>query len=455
MARLACLRVRELDDNRHRLLCWRDTKGLWARGEKRVSTWSAQRGSVPGARCLSVATVALLSAALVAGCGESGSAKVPADSSTAPSATSSARSAVAVGGRANAIAWVSGRAISTGAYKHWLAVERALGAGSSADHQAVGFLVSTIWLQREAADRGVAVSATEVGTRLSQLEHQSFQRAGALHKYLQSADESESDLRKRIEVELLESRIATQVAGGQQGSQRSATLASFQRSFQQRWKGRTRCASGYVMEDCSEYHGGPERHSTANAAGSGASDAGAGHAKGGSVTSSSRSAEASEPGEVYSQPGAMSISSPAFVRNGAIPTQYTCDGSNVSPPLQWQNVPAKAAALVLIVIDDSTTGSASGIRWMVGDIDPHTGGIAAGATPSGGIVGSTTQGHAGYGGICPEHGKSSTIEFVLYALRSKIALAPGFTPSTAESEYGAHNDLLGSAAVTYAVYHRP
>ena len=150
----------------------------------------------------------------------------------------------------------------------------------------------------------------------------------------------------------------------------------------------------------------------------------------------------------------MSISSPAFERNGAIPAQYTCDGANISPPLEWQNVPAKTAALVLFVIDDSATGPASGIRWVVGDISPSAKGVAAGKTPQGGIVGSDTQGHSGYGGICPEHGKTSTVEFVLYALKKPISLSPGFQPDVAESEYGSGKDLLGSAAVTYAVYHR-
>jgi Raf kinase inhibitor-like YbhB/YbcL family protein len=151
----------------------------------------------------------------------------------------------------------------------------------------------------------------------------------------------------------------------------------------------------------------------------------------------------------------MTITSPAFEANGAIPARYTCDGADVSPPLRWQDVPAKAAALVLFVIDDSASGSASGIRWVVGDISPSAKGVAAGATPEDGIVGADTQGYGGYGGICPAHGKTSTVEFVLYALRRKIALSPGFLPALAESEYGSGHDLLGAAAVTYAVYRRP
>jgi hypothetical protein len=151
----------------------------------------------------------------------------------------------------------------------------------------------------------------------------------------------------------------------------------------------------------------------------------------------------------------MAIASSAFELNGAIPTKYTCDGADISPPLEWKNVPSKAAALVLFIIDDTATGPASGIRWIVGDINPSSKGVAAGQTPEGGIVGSDTQGHAGYGGICPEHGKTSTIQFVLYALSKKIALTPGFQADIAESEYGSGKLLIGEAAVTYAGYHRP
>jgi hypothetical protein len=392
----------------------------------------------------------LVFAVVLGGCGESGSSSTSA-SSAAGAATQQAASAGrgASNASAAAIAWVNGKPITKSRYGHWLSVEHALGAKSTASHLAVGFLVSTAWLLNEAATRHIAVSETETKQRLSELRHKSFSQAGALNSYLANAHETEADLLQRIRVELLEAQIAAQVTVGQNHARRSAILASFQRSFQQRWKSRTRCAAGYVMEDCSEYHGKPENLAVATASSSGPSSSAASSSAG-----STSGAAANTSGEVYSAPGAMTISSPAFQRNGAIPSQYTCDGANISPPLQWQNVPAKAAALVLFVIDDTPTGPTSGIRWIVGDISPTAAGVASGATPQGGIVGADTQGHAGYGGICPARGKTSTVEFVLYALRKKIPLSPGFTPAVAESEYGAGKDLLGSAAVTYAVYQR-
>ena len=348
------------------------------------------------------------------------------------------------------MASVAGLPIPRTSYEHWLGVDRALGAGAAASHRALGYLITSTWVLDEAAHRGVSVSAAQVSARLAQLKSQSFTEPGSFKHFLAKSHESEADLLQRVKIELLQSAIAAKVTAGTSSSQRASVLASFQSSFQRRWKARTICDAGYVMEDCSEYHGKPEAQPSASTSTSTATKTSHG-ASAAHVTSSPPSVS----GEVYTTPGQMAIGSSAFERNGAIPAQYTCDGANISPPLEWANVSKKAAALVLFIIDETATGPASGIRWVVGDISPTSAGVAAGKTPAGGIVGSDTQGHSGYGGICPEHGKTSTVEFVLYALKKPISLSPGFQPSVAEGEYGAGKDLLGSPADTDAVYHRP
>jgi Raf kinase inhibitor-like YbhB/YbcL family protein len=173
---------------------------------------------------------------------------------------------------------------------------------------------------------------------------------------------------------------------------------------------------------------------------------------------STPSSASSSSGEVYPTPGAFAISSPAFERNGAISVRYTCAGAGVSPPLQWEKVPAGAAELVLFVIDDTANSFSDhngGIHWVVGGIDPSSTGVAAGQTPAGAILGTNTAGKAGYSPICPASGKSDTIEFTLYALKQKIPLSPGFQPTVAEREYGAGNLLLGQTATTYGIASRP
>ena len=414
----------------------------------------------------SVTLVLLALVLALGGCGGGGgSSTTTVTTSVVPSspASSTDASAASVG----TVARVANVPIAKSSYEHWLAVETKLGGSANASHRALAFLITSQWVLGEAAARHVSVSEAEVKDRYEQLAKQSFPKAGELQKYLASSGQTEADLLARIKVELSTEKIAAQVTAGKSASAHSAILAAFQTSFHAHWKALTDCEPGYVMEDCKQYHGGPENLTATASSGSGSS--GARSASGSAVSSSPSSSDSTGHGASRSsasgassssgelpppQSGAMAISSSAFERNGAIPAQYTCDGVNISPPLEWQNVPAKAAALVLIVIDDSSTGPASGIRWFVGDINPSSKGVAAGQTPEGGIVGSDTQGKSGYGGICPPAGKTSTIQFTLYALSKKIPLTPGFQPALAEEEYGQGKLLLGEAAITYGTYTR-
>jgi hypothetical protein len=392
----------------------------------------------------------VLAAGLLGGCGGNGG------SSASTAAVPSSPGAPTRGSAASvdAVARVTGAPIAKAGYEHWLAVERALGGNSDPSHRALGFLITSQWVLGEAAARKISVSEAEVKQGFEQIKRQGYPKAGSFAKFLSKSKETEADLLARVKIELLQSRIAAQVTAGKSAGRRSALLTSFEQAFHSHWKRYTTCDAGYVMEDCSEYRGKSEDLAATSASSSSSSGGSTARSSTSSGSISSTAGAAGASGEVYSSPGAMAISSPAFERNGAIPTQYTCDGADISPPLEWRNVPAKAAALVLFVIDDTPTGPTSGVRWIVGDIDPSSKGVAADKTPAGAIVGADTQGRPGYGGICPAHGKTSTIEFVLYALSKKIALSPGFTPATAESEYGTGKALLGSAAVTYAVYHR-
>ena len=49
--------------------------------------------------------------------------------------------------------------------------------------------------------------------------------------------------------------------------------------------------------------------------------------------------------------GTMKLTSPAFSHNGAIPSQYTCDGADISPALEWSDAPQNTNSFALIVDD--------------------------------------------------------------------------------------------------------
>ncbi|MGH2832475.1 MAG: hypothetical protein ACRDK2_06830 [Solirubrobacteraceae bacterium] len=396
----------------------------------------AGSGSVVGLACL------VLLAPLLAGCGE-GSSQGPASASThstvpiSPAAAATPTQNTAAAAASTGVS-VAGQSIAKTSYQHWVSVEKALGQTTKARHQALGFLITSEWVLREAAEMHITVSEAEVKQRYSALVSKSFPKPGALQKFFATSGESEADILARIRVELLASKIAAKVTAGKKGAARAAALRAFEKRFQQRWKSLTNCKSGYVMEDCKQYKGSSE-NLTATAP----------------ASSSTTNSASSSNGEVYTRPGGFSLSSPEFERNEQIPVQYTCAGKGISPALSWEKVPAGAAELFLFVIDDSSGNKeGGGQRWIVGGIDPGSKGVEAGKLPPGGIVGTNTAGKAGYSPICPEKGKSDTIEFVMYALKKRIKISPGFNPTEAESQYGSGKLAIGEAAVTYGIASR-
>lgn len=377
----------------------------------------------------------MLGAVVLAGCGGS---KSSSSSSTFATPGTAAGHDVS---RSEVVAYISGTPILKSSYEHWLSVEKATGGTSDASHRALGFLITSSWVLGEAQARHITVSEGEASSHLEKLLHRSFPKSGELQKFLAKSHESNADLLARVRVELLTARIASHITADKSSqAQRQAALTSFERRFQAHWKAVTDCMPAYVMEDCKQYKGRPEDLTSRPAS---------------KPSSRSSAAVSANPnGEVYTAPGAFALTSSAFERNGALPSEYTCDGKGISPVLEWEKVPAKAAELVLFVIDDSNAKSNGGIRWVVGGIDPKSHGVAAGQVPAGAVVGTNTAGKAAYGPICPDRGHTDTIEFVMYALKRPISLSPGFSPTQAEHEYGSTKDILGSAAVTYAAYRR-
>ena len=54
---------------------------------------------------------------------------------------------------------------------------------------------------------------------------------------------------------------------------------------------------------------------------------------------------------------ALIITSASFTDGGSIPSRYTCEGDDVSPPLSWDGVPNDARSLVLIVDDPALSAN--------------------------------------------------------------------------------------------------
>lgn len=128
----------------------------------------------------------------------------------------------------------------------------------------------------------------------------------------------------------------------------------------------------------------------------------------------------------------MELSSTAFPEEGMIPTKYTCDGADVSPPLKWGSIPEGTKSYALIC-DDPDAPVGTWVHWVYYDIPPETEGLPENVTPkehpsSGGIQGTNDFRKIGYGGPCPPGGTHRYF-FKLYALDTLLKLPPASTKS--------------------------
>lgn len=109
----------------------------------------------------------------------------------------------------------------------------------------------------------------------------------------------------------------------------------------------------------------------------------------------------------------MSIRSPAFASGGLIPPRYTCEGDDISPPLEWSGVPELTKSLALIVEDpdapDPQAPQTTWIHWVVYDIAATVHALPENAAlrglPAGALSGRNDWGKSGYGGPCPPVGQ--------------------------------------------------
>lgn len=117
----------------------------------------------------------------------------------------------------------------------------------------------------------------------------------------------------------------------------------------------------------------------------------------------------------------IKLSSTAFQDNGLIPVKYTCDGSDINPPLAIENVPPGAKSLALIV-DDPDAPMGTWVHWLVWNIAPNTKEIKENSVPQGAGLGMNDFRRQAYGGPCPPSGTHRYF-FKLYALDTTLNLS--------------------------------
>lgn len=124
----------------------------------------------------------------------------------------------------------------------------------------------------------------------------------------------------------------------------------------------------------------------------------------------------------------LTLGSSAFAAAAEIPSKYTCEGSDISPPLAWQGTPAGTKSLVLIVDDpdapDPAAPKMTWVHWVLYNIPPDTHGlpeaVAHAQLPAGTQEGLNDWKRSGYGGPCPPVGRHRYFH-KLYALDASLS----------------------------------
>jgi Raf kinase inhibitor-like YbhB/YbcL family protein len=155
--------------------------------------------------------------------------------------------------------------------------------------------------------------------------------------------------------------------------------------------------------------------------------------------SSCQGSQPTEPGPKALQ---LQIQSSSFADGGTIPTKYTCDGQDTSPPLSWAEPPPAAQSLALIV-DDPDAPAGSWVHWVLFNLPASTRALpeslpADDPMVAGGLHGTNSWKKLGYGGPCPPKGSTHRYFFKLYALDTTLDLDAGASRGNVEKAMAGH-----------------
>ncbi len=161
--------------------------------------------------------------------------------------------------------------------------------------------------------------------------------------------------------------------------------------------------------------------------------------------------EDEEPTETDVAAPAFPLTSESIAEGEPIDARYTCDGEDVSPALAWEDVPADAVELVLIVEDPDAPGGTF-THWLAYGIDPTETELAEGVEGLELGEGENDTGEIGYAGPCPPEGETHNYVFRLLAVDVETALEEGARRDDVLEAVEGH--IVGEGRLT-ATYARP
>jgi Raf kinase inhibitor-like YbhB/YbcL family protein len=124
--------------------------------------------------------------------------------------------------------------------------------------------------------------------------------------------------------------------------------------------------------------------------------------------------------------GQLHVTSPAFTEGQPIPSKYTCEGQDVSPPLRWDNAPSAAKAFALIC-EDPDAPAGTWVHWVLYNLPASAASLQEGMSKSAALADGSRQGlndfrKTGYNGPCPPAGAAHRYYFNVYALDASVSL---------------------------------
>lgn len=142
---------------------------------------------------------------------------------------------------------------------------------------------------------------------------------------------------------------------------------------------------------------------------------------------------------------AVNVRSTAFSEDDVIPRKYTCDGENISPPLEWSGVPPEAKSIA-VICDDPDAPSGLFTHWILYDLAPTVHRLPEGSS-GGGKEGMNDFHELGYGGPCPPPNGAHRYYFHIYALDvaslGRAGLARRYVAIAMTGHVLAHGQLMG------------
>jgi len=117
---------------------------------------------------------------------------------------------------------------------------------------------------------------------------------------------------------------------------------------------------------------------------------------------------------------------------------FGCSGKNISPQLNWKNVPQGTKSFAVTVYDPDAPTGAGWWHWLIFNIPQNINSLSVGAgdikkklAPKGSVQSLTSFGTTGFGGACPPQGDGlHRYVFTVYALKvEKLDLDSNAMPS--------------------------